>query len=90
MTLKEINSKLEIIDSQKETPKSRFLEVEAQKEHKKEKITSSTQAIMEVENHIQSPENWSVRNNHQFISILKDSEREYIEELIENITPAIL
>lgn len=44
---------------------------------------------MEVENHIENPENWSVRNNHQFISILKDNEREYIEEIIENITPAI-
>lgn len=35
MTLKEINSKLEIIYSQKETPKSGFLEIEPQKGHKK-------------------------------------------------------
>lgn len=44
---------------------------------------------MGVKNHIKNPENWSRRNNHQFISILEDSEREDVEE-IENITTTLL
>ena len=41
VTLKGINSKLEIIYSQKETLESRFLEVEAQKKIEKRKLSPS-------------------------------------------------
>ena len=50
MTLKGVNSKLEIIYSQKETLESRFLEGEAQNKQREEEIISFTQVIIRVKN----------------------------------------
>lgn len=48
MTLKGVNSKLEIIYSQKETLESGFLEGEAQKKQREEESIPFTQIIIRV------------------------------------------
>lgn len=85
MTLKGVNSKQNHLQSERKHWKV-GCQSRGTEETERRGNHLFPQVIIRVKTSHREPENWSRRNNRQFISILEDSEREDIE----NITTIIL